>query len=273
MPPPPDADLLDLGDDGVDIGRLGQTAAWGGLAALALFVAVLAARSETGAQRIAAAINGVPGTARMAAALPASGNVVAGTERDSEARRFTERLQALSADRDRLAARLEALERAVDGTGLAPPTPASATGAERMIPGVLPMPGPRAARATLAPPDSRTPAAEPMGQGSLARTPVAEMEDGATPPGGAEFAVDLGAGASLEELRSLWRTVKTQHGGALEGLRPLAAVRDQAAGPELRLVVGPVADAATAMRLCALIGSTGRLCRPGPFEGQRLALR
>ena len=55
MPPPPDADLLDLGDDGVDIGRLGQTAAWGGLAALALFVAVLAARSETGAQRIAIA--------------------------------------------------------------------------------------------------------------------------------------------------------------------------------------------------------------------------
>jgi hypothetical protein len=40
----------------------------------------------------------------------------------------------------------------------------------------------------------------------------------------------------------------------------------------LRLVVGPVADAEAAARLCMTLSAARRYCQPVAFEGQRLAL-
>jgi hypothetical protein len=50
-------------------------------------------------------------------------------------------------------------------------------------------------------------------------------------------------------------------------------VRDHArpGGVELRLIVGPVANAAAAARLCTAM--VGAVCQPAVYEGQRLALR
>jgi hypothetical protein len=90
-----------------------------------------------------------------------------------------------------------------------------------------------------------------------------------------EFAVDLGGDPSLEGARSLWSALKAQHGPVLDGLRPLVAVRENGAGGaiELRLVVGPLANAAAAARLCATLATAGLACQATVFEGQRLALR
>jgi hypothetical protein len=275
MPPPPDADPLDLGEDGVDIARLGQTVAWGGLAAFALLVAVLAARSENGAQRIAAALHG--GSAPTRSAAPPVGPPEA---EKSEVARLAERVHALGVERERLAARLEALERTIDVTGSTrPPVPAAPTGNERVIPGVLPIPGPRSAPVLSSPSEAARPSATPGQPPATEAAPaggpaISETTDRGEEAASAESAIDLGTGANLNELRALWRTVKAQHGGVLQGMWPLVAVRDGATGAaELRLVIGPVKDAATAARMCALIGLTGRFCQPGSFEGQRLALR
>jgi hypothetical protein len=44
-------------------------------------------------------------------------------------------------------------------------------------------------------------------------------------------------------------------------------------GVELRLVAGPIANAASAARLCATLAAAGATCQPATFDGQRLAMR
>ena len=90
-----------------------------------------------------------------------------------------------------------------------------------------------------------------------------------------EFAVDLGGAATLEGLRTLWDSVRSNQSSLVDRMRPLIAVRESdKPGPvELRLVVGPLANAAAAARLCASFSSAGRICEPAVFDGQKLALR
>jgi hypothetical protein len=236
MPRRPESDLSDFGDDRGDLLSLGRLALWAGLTALAAFGAVLAARSDLGAQRMAAALNGSFGPARsVAAARPENGQ----GETSAETRRLSMAVAVLAADRDRLLARLEALERSIDVTG-AVPRPAENGGEKTAASGSVSEPS--------------------AGDNTVTRT---------------EFGLDLGSEPSLEALRALWITLKAQHGRALEGLRPVVAIRDDAksGGTELRLVAGPLLNAASAARLCAVVGATGRQCRPVAFEGQRLALR
>ena len=79
----------------------------------------------------------------------------------------------------------------------------------------------------------------------------------------------------MQGLRVIWASLRSKHSALLEGLRPLVAVRETArpGGVQLRLVVGPLADAGAAARLCAVLASTGRLCDTAVFDGQRLTLR
>src|SRR5262245_46626121 len=90
---------------------LARSLMWGGLAVVALGGVALSGQSETGAQRIAALVNRTP---------PASARPVVATrpaESDSEAKRLAESVKLLAADRDRLLARLDALERNMEVTG------------------------------------------------------------------------------------------------------------------------------------------------------------
>jgi hypothetical protein len=88
----------------------------------------------------------------------------------------------------------------------------------------------------------------------------------------AGFGVDVGGGATVEGLRGLWTSVKAGAGPLLVNLRPVVAVREVRPGAvELRLVIGPLANAAAATRLCAQLAAIGRACRPTTFDGQRLA--
>jgi hypothetical protein len=93
------------------------------------------------------------------------------------------------------------------------------------------------------------------------------------PPTRSQFGVDLGSATTVEGLRVLWTNAKTKYGGLLEGLRPVMTVRDHArpGGVELRLIAGPVTNAAAAARLCGAM--VGAVCQPAVYEGQRLALR
>jgi hypothetical protein len=259
---------------------------WAGVAVLSVAAAAMAAYSDPGSRRLALA---GAATARDTPQWPGA---------DIEARRLAEAVRLLTADRDRLAARVSALERNFDDvTGSIP----NRSGAERASanPAASPLP-PALAPGTLvnaeatrnaAPPGATTPAtgpspippqasAQPPAPAVPARTaslaPIAsETGAAASTATRTEFGIDLGSAATVEGLRNLWSSVKGSHAPLLEGLRPVVAVRDGAkpGALELRLVVGPLANAGVAARLCAALAAAGLTCEPAVFDGQRLALK
>ena len=230
---------------------------WGTIAASALGIAAFSAWSGTGSQRLQAML--APAASQPATVdSPAEPPVPSPTEQplavsddrhgtgDSaaeEIRQLKERLHALSGewagDRTRILARLEAVERGMDVV------------------------------ASISRQQSVSDRSGVLRQ----ETPVDTAA--AARPRHPQFAVDLGPAPSIDALRRLWATVSSQHGAVLHGLHPLAAVTDdrRTGRAEIRLVAGPLPSATTAASACAVIGSTGRACRPARFEGQRIALQ
>jgi hypothetical protein len=91
-----------------------------------------------------------------------------------------------------------------------------------------------------------------------------------------EFAVDVGGANSVGGLRALWRgLLKSRSNAPLVALEPLIVVkeRDNGLGMQLRLVAGPLGDAAAAARICARLAENGHPCETTVFDGQRLVLR
>jgi hypothetical protein len=88
-----------------------------------------------------------------------------------------------------------------------------------------------------------------------------------------EFAVDIGTANSIGGLRALWRGLKSNT--ALAALRPIIAVREgrNGLGMQLRLVAGPLSDAAAAARICATLTEGRKTCETTVFDGQRLAMQ
>jgi hypothetical protein len=90
----------------------------------------------------------------------------------------------------------------------------------------------------------------------------------------AEIGADIGGAPTLDALRTLWSVVRSNYPQYFDGVRPVVAVKESRAGTlELRLVVGPLTDAAAAARLCANLATAGLDCQAAAFEGQRLAVR
>jgi hypothetical protein len=90
-----------------------------------------------------------------------------------------------------------------------------------------------------------------------------------------EFAVDVGTANSLGGLRALWRGL-LQSNAPLAALRPVIAIKEgsNGLGMQLRLVAGPLSDAAAAAKLCASLAEEGqKTCETAVFDGQRLAMR
>jgi hypothetical protein len=149
-----------------------------------------------------------------------------------------------------------------------------------------------ASKSILAPPDAapaklvkpETPAsavtASPMPE---VVTPVASADDAERDPPWAasskvavqrtEFGVDVGGANSLGGLRALWRGLKSN--AALSALRPIIVVKENntGLGMQLRLVAGPLADAAAAAKICAALLESQRPCETTVFDGQRLAMK
>jgi hypothetical protein len=183
-------------------------------------------------------------------------------------------VRALSADRDRLLARLDALERNVDVTGALPRDNAPAPSAP-VLPSTSLSPG---TSTSALPGWSLTPNL-PAAVGNQNATAAAGLSASEQAVGSVatktEFAVDIGGDATFDGLRALWASLKGAHGALFEGLRPVVSVREgnKPGALELRLLVGPLGNAATAARLCANLGAAGLACQATVFEGQRFALK
>jgi hypothetical protein len=91
-----------------------------------------------------------------------------------------------------------------------------------------------------------------------------------------EFGVDVGGANSVGGLRALWQgLLKSRSNAPLAALQPIIVVkeRDNGLGMQLRLVAGPLGDAAAAAKICAKIAENGRPCETTVFDGQRLAVK
>jgi hypothetical protein len=121
MPKPGDGDPFDLADERFELAPLARAALWASLAALAVFGAVLAAQSEAGSKRLAAAWGALPGSGRpaVAAQRPATQPVPA-SSLEAEIRQLADGVRGLTERHDRLVARIETLERGLDVTASVP---------------------------------------------------------------------------------------------------------------------------------------------------------
>jgi hypothetical protein len=285
----------DPGRDDIDLRGLVRLASWGAAAVCALLLAVFATRTEIGAQRLAGALGSSPAT--QGARLQADPSART-AELEFETRQLAAAMRSLSADRDRLLARVTVLERSLDDvTGSIPrnapkitrpaePEPVPQKDSlPRLDPVVqppqaetakpIPAPsiiGPSVVATISSPLTIPTPAPETLMQIGLSPVPVAEEENAATRT---EFGLDLGGAGNLAALRNSWAVIKRSHGELLEGLHPVIAVRDgsRPGTVNLRLIVGPLVNAASAVRLCGRLANAGLSCQPAVFDGQRLALR
>lgn len=255
-----------------------RVAFWGVTAAGAVVVTLFVSTTDRGHDRLMAAATHLRLLPQKQTPAP-----VAQAPRpveNAETKQLAEAVKSLAADRDRLLARLNTLERTLDVTGAVPRTPEPSQTLQA-IPPAPPAPPPQIAQPesvsvqTVLPRPSPQ-ASTPAPQTQAAVTP--EPADAATAPPPAsptrsQFGVDLGSATSVEGLRVLWTNAKSKYGGLLEGLRPVMLVRDHArpGGVELRLIAGPVANASAAARLCSAM--IGAVCQPAVYEGQRLALR
>jgi hypothetical protein len=251
--------------------QLVRLGVWAGVATFAVLLAIVAANTETGIRRIAGLISTEAPAEPVRGARAPNAQLAGRFDAELEARRLNEAVRVLSADRDRLLARVTVLERNLDDvTGSIPANPPAA--ATPKVTPALPQIPPQAAAPAPAPPASTAtnPARVTAGHNTAIGT-AGPAESIATKT---EFGIDVGGNVSLDGLRAQWAALKTSQPALFEGLRPVIAIREGGKGAvELRLVAGPLANASAAARLCASLAAVGQICQPTVFDGQRLALQ
>jgi hypothetical protein len=87
-----------------------------------------------------------------------------------------------------------------------------------------------------------------------------------------DFGVDLGSASSIKGLRALWQGLLNLEAKELTPMHPIIVLKEtnNGSGTQMRLVAGPLADAAAAARICAVLSENGRNCDTAVFDGQRL---
>lgn len=212
------------------MGASWQPGAWGCGAVIALAAAALASQSEGGARRLQEAFGAGKPAPQAIAAIAAEAETA--TEPQSETQRLSERVRALTLERERLLSRIASLE-----NGAAP-----VTGSIRSA--VLPREAAPASKTV-----SGQPAAGVKFGIDLGGAPNLEMLR-------AQWAVaQTNYGQLFEGLRPLAGISESKPGI-----------------PELRLIVGPLNDVAAAATLCAALTAMHAPCRTAVFDGQKLAL-
>ncbi|HEU4806000.1 MAG TPA: hypothetical protein VFS91_09395 [Nitrobacter sp.] len=90
-----------------------------------------------------------------------------------------------------------------------------------------------------------------------------------------DFGIDLGSSGSIKGLRMLWRSILKSEAKTLASLHPIIMLKERGNGKgmQLRLVAGPLSDAAAAAKICAVLSENGRPCETVTFDGQRLAMK
>jgi hypothetical protein len=89
-----------------------------------------------------------------------------------------------------------------------------------------------------------------------------------------EFGVDLGSASSIKGLRALWHGILRSNASELNSLHPIIVLKERGRGSsmQLRLVAGPLSDAAAAAKICAVLAENRRPCETSVYDGQRLAM-
>lgn len=275
---------------------------WGGAATVAVAAAVLILNADLGLDRVVQALAQPPADQKVA--FDDTLIKRAETQRAEENRRIDTRLRELIADRDRLSARLAALEQnfgdltgsikrdmaIITATAPKPGTAPSVAPAES-----APAPKPETKVETKveakpeakaeAKPDAKTQAAAaetakpaesqpPQGAGvPMPPTRMAAVPPPATPeePRKGELGVDLGGARSMDILQARWVAVKANFGPVIEGLRPLAGYDDRPGIIPHRLIVGPLPNAAAAAQICARMHASKVPCRTVEYAGEKMA--
>ena len=285
---------------------LWQLCGWGSAAAVALMILAITTQTESGSQRLqqAFASENLPDRTVAAADVPTR---VIGI--DKETVRLEAQLRVLTADRDRLTARVALLERSLDDvTGsikrqvqeaAKASAPASTPPAPQLAAAPLSAPPP----AKIAPAKTEPPMIAPLAMpaagterngswpatpSAQAATPSAEVpvppervaalpapsQPMAEPPRKPEIGVDLGGAPNIEVLSLRWAAVKANFGPLLTGLYPRAAhVHRQNRATDVRLLVGPLPSVTAATQLCARFAAAHVTCRPVKFDGEQFAQR
>ena len=158
---------------------------------------------------------------------------------------------------------------------------AAATPATPLMPSksMMAPPDPAATKLTVPeqPPDviTATPVPEVVAAAPAATDPALSKAPSEIAVQRTEFGVDLGGANSIDGLRALWRGLLKSNAASVASLRPIIVVkeRNNGLGMQLRLVAGPLSDAAAAAKICAALVESERSCETTVFDGQRLAVR
>lgn len=116
---------------------------------------------------------------------------------------------------------------------------------------------------------------QPMNTDEMMANDATQANEGAAVLSQTPFAIDVGGAETLADIDALWLAHRQAYGDALADLSPRILLQQTSAGAlDLRLVAGPIDDAADAALLCARLVAAGlERCLPAVFDGQRLALR
>lgn len=307
MAAPPRVPAPDRREPTFDMRSLRPLAIWGASATLALVLAAVAGYMEGGSRRGTAAAG--PAGGAMPAQKGDAQGLLRSPDLEVETRRLADAVRALANDRERLLTRIGAIERnledmtgsikreptaasptspAPEASSAQPQKPASGAGeaatqgpvqATVQRPAQGPAQGSAQAPSQAAPPSRPQPAeaARPPAGGGEAPERVATLApivpESVAETGKGELGVDIGGAANFDGLRALWISTKGNNAALFEDLHPQVVVREngKTKGPELRLVVGPIADVEAAARICTTLSAGRRYCQPVAFEGQRLA--
>lgn len=226
-------------------------------------------------------------------APPPQPQVVVNPNPEREINRLNEAVRVLAAERDRLANRLDELERSVTDITASipqkkklpamkedvPPAPPTAPPLEVVTP-PNPQPRPQQNANNQFQTDPQNPAPQVFAPPPQQPVPPQQQQPQQPAPEvtntiKTEFAVDLGGDRNVAALRRRWTSLRDNHGAIVENLRPLIQVKEgtKQGTVELRLVAGPIANAADAARVCARLQISNVPCVPTVFDGQRLSIR
>jgi hypothetical protein len=265
---------------------------WGSAACLALATAALTSQTEAGGRRLRLAF-GPPSESMQVSAkfTPRTAEI------EAETVRLTGQLHDLTADRDRLTARIATLEHSLDdmtgsikrqseqiaaarAANIPPPAPNAPGTAPVVILKTAPSSGPAnlpwfvAMRTPQVAEPPVPPEAVDAITGSVPLPPVRVGAGSANEHLLAkdEFAIDLGAGGTIEALRSHWLGLQAKYGSLLKGLHPVVSQHLKLpTGYTYRLLAGPLPSVEDAARLCSRFAGLRTGCHPAKFTGTQLA--
>jgi hypothetical protein len=221
---------------------------WGSTATTALLIAVLSSRGVVGSQRAAVAASTLGGAVAVVQPAPAPPQTAARAfDAQAETKKLAETVRDLAADNDELKSRLAVVEHSVDDV----------TGSIA-----------RQAAASAAPPWPENGPPLPTTPAAIAAVVAPAL------PLPMEYGVDIGSAISIQALRARWAGIRSAHPQLFDGLAPTVSLSELPPSnrPELRLVLGPLASANAAAKLCSTLERYRLTCQPTIFAGRHLTL-